>query len=169
MHVMRPLLFLLLAGCTNVGTLHAVDAGLGDPQTPPTGKSALEAWIAQGSYVAWHCETAPHPARDPSPHGMDRICSNDLLSAHAEGPYPVGAANVKELFDDDGNRRGHAVYRHILPGDDPGAWYWYEIVDGEVLADGLGDSGKPQTSCVACHSSAGPDVFGHDLVFTQVH
>jgi hypothetical protein len=99
---------------------------------------------------------------------MDRICSNDLLSAHGDGPFPLGAANVKELFHDDGSRRGYAVYRHLLAGDDPGAWYWYEILDGSVGADGLGESGKPATSCVACHSGAGPGSLGHDLVFTQV-
>jgi hypothetical protein len=74
----------------------AADARAGDPaQTPPTtGRVDLEAWIAAGHYRAWHCETAPHASRAPSPHGTDRICSNDLLSASTAGTYPVGAAAV---------------------------------------------------------------------------
>jgi hypothetical protein len=53
------LVFLPLAACTNVGTLHAVDAGLGDPQTPPTGQQALDDRLMQGSYPAWHSSAGP--------------------------------------------------------------------------------------------------------------
>src|SRR4051794_906793 len=50
-------------------------------QDPPTTSAAdVEAWLATGMYLSWHCESAPHPARIPSPHSTNRICTNDILS-----------------------------------------------------------------------------------------
>ena len=93
-------LFALGCGTNTTATADAgadtsvTDAPAGSAQLPPLGRVAVEAWIASGAYRAWHCETAPHPARMPSPHGVNRICSNDALSATASGEYPVGAAAV---------------------------------------------------------------------------
>ena len=47
--------------------------------------AALEAWLAAGSYKQWTCESAVHEARSPSPHGFNRICSNDAISPNATG------------------------------------------------------------------------------------
>ncbi len=172
---MRPrhLLLLSLLGsftsaCRDPGSVGDLDAGGGNEQLPPTGRVALTSWIADGAYKRWRCEPTPHESRDPSPHSLNRICSNDLLSAHGDGPYPVGAANVKELFGADGTLLGHAVYRRVLPAEGGAGWYWFEEYDGQLFADGLGDSGAPKTSCVGCHEGAGPSSLGHDLVFTQV-
>jgi hypothetical protein len=60
-------------------------ATTGDAQTPPTGEAAVESWLAGKMYNAWKCEPTPHAPRPPSPHGNDRICSNDLLSKHEGG------------------------------------------------------------------------------------
>jgi hypothetical protein len=136
-----------------------------DAQTPPAGPSAdVEMWLATGSYKSWHCEPAPHANRAPSPHGMNRICSNDLLSAHGAGEFPVGSAGVKEIYDGAGKTVvGYAVYRHIQAGTTGDSWYWYER-NGGVIADDVGDD-----FCVGCHSGAGRSGHsGHDLVYTQV-
>ena len=141
----------------------------GDVQTPPTISSqAITDWIATGSYLAWHCESAPHEPRDPSPHGNpNRICSNEVLSSAGAGAYPIGSANVKELYED-GHVTGHAVYVKDVAGGGE-AFLWYEAFGTDVVAFGHGDSGKPKFSCVGCHENAGPSHFGHDFVFTQVH
>lgn len=140
----------------------------GDPQTPPTiSAQAITDWIATGAYRAWHCEASPHEPRDPSPHGnQNRICSNDLLSSAGAGAYPIGSANVKEFYDG-GRITGYAAYVKDVPGEGE-AFVWYEAFGGDVAAFGHGDTGKPKSSCVGCHSAAGPDHFGHDFVFTQV-
>jgi hypothetical protein len=154
----------------------------GADQTPPQGFEAVEAWLAEGHYKNWTCEAAVHGPIMISPHGMNRICSNDLLSGHPPdgGVYPAGSAGVKELYDDAGqNIIGYAVYLHTTAGAGGDAWYWYERVpldhpaphDGNgVVADGLGDSGPAMTICVGCHSAAGIDADhpGHDFVYTQV-
>lgn len=143
----------------------------GDVQTPATGPAAdIDAWIAKGDYKTWHCETAAHTARSPSPHGGNRICSNDLLSAHTTGEYPVGAASVKELYDAANTTIvGYAMARKMSAGGGD-SWYWYEVNSG-VVANGLGKTGTPAGNiCVGCHSATGKDAMhsGHDLVYTQV-
>ena len=152
----------------------------GDAQTPAQGYAAVTAWIEGGDYLDWTCEPAPHDPRSPSPHGPNRICSNDLLSAHGAGEYPVGSASVKELYDASStNIVGYAVALHTTAGTEGGDWYWYEVVPLDsaaphgpngVVADGTGESGTPMTICVSCHAGAGSDSghSGHDMVYTQV-
>ena len=142
-----------------------------DLDVPPQGEAALDAWIATDRYQQWACEDAPHAPRAPSPHPENRICSNPLLAGVGDGdPIPLGAASVKELFDGSGNLVGHAVSIKVAAGGagDPAAMYWYEKVDGEAAADGLGDrGGVPQTVCFDCHSH-GPDAGGTEQFFTIV-
>jgi len=166
-----------LLGCSSSsdGTpASATDAVLtpSDVQTPPTGSDAdISAWLAKGDYKTWKCEPAPHDARRPSPHGKNRICSNDVLSAHGAGEFPVGAAGVKELYDSTGTKVvGHAMYRKLAVGGGE-AWYWFEKTDADgVVANGAGTAGTPKTVCVGCHEGAGSDAThsGHDQVYTQV-
>lgn len=164
-------------------------AGLAvDDQTPPQDAAAVESWLAAGSYKQWACEADIHVARDPSPHGFNRICSNDLIAANAsaETDWPKGAAAVKELYaaEDDDVPVGYAVYLKLEADSAGGAnWYWYERVplDSEaphdaqgVVADGRGESGPAQTICVGCHAAAGsdaahtPSLGGRDQVYTPV-
>ncbi len=123
-----------------------------DPQLPPTSSAAdINAWLAEGHYKSWACESAEHEAVSPSPHGFNRICSNDVLSGHAgTGEYPVGSAAVKELWDAMGGEViGYATYRHTKAGTTGDTWFWFEVVpldhpaphdeDG-VVAFGPGDS-----------------------------
>lgn len=143
----------------------------GDPQLPTvTSEAALASWIAEAHYKNWKCEAAVHDARSPSPHGKNRICSNDIASAHGNGEYPVGAASVKELYDQSGaNVSGYSVAVKVAAGGGE-AWHWYEAVGSRVLANGRGSEGPPKTVCVGCHAGAGIDAehSGHDLVYTQV-
>lgn len=153
-----------------------------DPQLPPTtGRADIEAWIAAGHYKAWHCESAAHAARSPSPHGQNRICTNNALSGNTgTGEYAVGAAAVKELFDDTGKTIvGYAVEVHTAAGNTGDTWYWYERVpqssaaphdSNGVVADGSGSSGPALNICVGCHQAAGSDANhpGHHFVYTQV-
>jgi hypothetical protein len=146
-------------------------------QTPPQGETAVKAWLAAGDYKSWHCEAAEHAARSPSPHGFNRICSNDALAA-AAAPFPQGAAAVKELWDKAGGSIiGYAVYQKLAADSAGGAaWYWYEDnpslnPPGGVVADGKGDTGNAKDVCVACHVAAGSDmahVGAGDFVYTQV-
>jgi len=154
------------------------DSSAGDAQTPPQGQAAMKAWLLEGNYKKWHCETAAHDARPPSPHGVNRICSNDLLSATAAGAnYPAESAGVKELWDMVGGKvMGYAVYLKLANDSAAGAnWYYYEDSPainpmGGVFADGVGTSGNPKTVCVGCHMATGIDAMhsGHDFVYTQV-
>ncbi|MFO0737294.1 MAG: hypothetical protein U0270_15495 [Labilithrix sp.] len=141
-----------------------------DRETPPVDSAdSLDAWLARGAYRGWRCETSAHPSRPPSGHAQNRICSNLALSEHGGGEFPVGAVSVKELFDDSGTTvTGHAVAVKVAPGAGGAAWYWYEKVDGRLIAAGTGDTGTPKTVCTRCHARAGAATFGHDMVFTQV-
>jgi len=176
----RTLVCLLLAlpllGCGDSGSTTPPD----EKQNPPiTGRLDVEAWIAKGFYKSWKCESAMHDARSPSPHGKNRICSNDKLSANTGGEYAVSAASVKELGDDTGAIVGYAVAVHVAAGKTGDTWYWYERVplsspaphdNNGVVADGKGDAGPAKTICVGCHSAAGIDMAhsGHDFVYTQL-
>ena len=139
----------------------------------------MKAWIAKADYKAWHCEAAEHASKDPSPHGVNRICSNDKLAgAGATGMFPVGSAGVKELWDKAGGAViGYAVYVKTEADSAGGAnWYWYEenptiaAPVGPVVADAFGDTGQAQSICVSCHIKAGTTfaASARDFVFTQV-
>jgi hypothetical protein len=134
----------------------------GAAQVPPTTAAALSAWLSTRAYESWHCEPAPHPARPFGAHGVNRICSNDLLAAHGAGEYPVGAASVKELYSG-GVVTAHAVAVHHRAGTTGDAWYWYEGVGPNASYQGVGIG-----ICTGCHSLAGNGRPGHDFIYTQV-
>jgi hypothetical protein len=168
------------AGCGSSGSNNA--------QVPPEGATAVESWLLAGSYKQWHCESTVHASRDPSPHGFNRICSNDVLATNAAGSaaWPSGAAAVKELFAsaDATTPVGYAVYKKKNAESAAGAnWYWYERVPLDsvaphdaagVVADGMGNSGTPMSICVGCHAAAGsdtahtPSTGGRDEVYTPI-
>jgi hypothetical protein len=156
----------------------AGEASAGTSQTPPMGETSLLAWIATGQYKQWACEPAVHASRGPSVHTpFDRVCSNNVLSAAAGdggmGPWPEGAAEVKEIYMAMGDATptgGYAVSLKTSADSAGGAnWYFYERFDGTLYADGLGTP-----LCTGCHSLAGADAFhtttvgARDFVFTPV-
>src|SRR5882762_6298866 len=56
----------------------------GDAQTPPTTNGTdVEAWLKKGDYKSWTCETAQHAQLKVSPHGFNRVCSNDIAADFA--------------------------------------------------------------------------------------
>jgi hypothetical protein len=176
------LICLTILGCSSSN-----DAS-NDPQTPPMGRAAVETWLAAGFYKSWATEPAVHASRSPSPHGFDRVFSNDLLAANATktGAWPEGVAAVKELYADGASTAiiGYAVYHKLAADSAAGAnWDWYERVpldspvphDGNgVVADGTGGSGNAKDICVGCHMAAGMDAAhtptpgGRDEVYTPV-
>lgn len=198
-HLSSALVLFVCAACGDSGTMGSGGGSEGgasgsggspaaDDQTPPQDGAAVEAWLTEGAYKSWSCESAIHAARAPSPHGFNRICSNDLIAADAadDTPWPKGAAAVKELYaaEDDAEPVGYAVYLKLEDDSAGGSnWYWYERVplDSEaphdadgVVADGNGSSGPAQTICVGCHAGAGsdaahtPSAGGRDQVYTPV-
>lgn len=178
----------LSAACGDDSDKGATRDGANVEQTPPMGRAAVEAWLSRGSYLDWHCESKPHEFRAPSPHGFNRICSNDLLSESVKGDadWPKGSAAVKELYAnaDDEEPVGFAVYLKTSADSAGGAnWYWYERVPLDhpaphdkngVVADGMGDEGPAKSICVGCHVAAGSDAAhtpssgGRDQVYTPV-
>jgi hypothetical protein len=133
-------------------------------QIPPQGQKALEAWLAAGHYKMWTCEKAiSDPRPDPmnptilGAHGRHRICSNDALLASTSGPYPAGAASVKELFDKTDEPYGFAVGVKVSAGTDMDSWYWYErigrLASLSPVADGVGN----KTCGADCHAAATRD------------
>ena len=154
------------AGCAAAGCAAPTP---GTAQAAPTGTQAdIDTWLAGGDYKSWTCESAVRDGKSPSPHGKQRVCSNTLSSTAGPGEYPIGATNVKELYDTAGaNIIGYAIEQKMEKGTGA-AWYWYERNASGLVANGYGSAGAPKTICVGCHSSAGPSTFGHDFVFTQV-
>jgi hypothetical protein len=158
------------------------DAGSGgNAQTPPIGAAAIVPWLQQGLYKSWHCETAPHTARSPSPHNIDRVCSNDVIANNATGtgPWPAGAAAVKELYSHstDTTPTGWAVYLKTHADSANGAnWYYYgALAAGGSNVDGMGTDSTVMPTCTSCHLAAGSDAAhtpssgGRDEVYTPVH
>lgn len=147
-----------------------------DPAVVPplAGQEATEAWLAEGHYLAWTCQPAPHDPIALSPHGRARACANPV--AASLGPARVDAAYVLEIFEGAAAApAGHGVQRRTLDGDDGDAWYWYmrvppasaTIHDATGLAaDGWGfGDGPAATYCTPCHRSAGNGQPGAAFVF----
>lgn len=147
----------MLAACTDEGPTTVGDP-LEDPQLPPRGSDDLLTWIEAGHYLSWSCEPEKHPPRSGSAHSANRICSNDaLVDATGDGPFPEGAAGVKEVYSGDAIAV-YAVYRKVIDGDGGDTWYWFEGGRDNVLANGEG-----HPSCTGCHGGA-----PRDFVFTVV-
>ncbi len=122
----------------------------------------MGAWLAAASYKNWKCEPTVMNARPNGAHGRNRICANDLMSSHGGGPFPVGAAAVKELYGSGNEIIGHAVSRKVTSGTGGDAWYWYELTGTSVHADGVG-----VRLCTGCHTLAA-ERGGNDFVYVQV-
>ncbi|CAN5766517.1 hypothetical protein BH11MYX2_BH11MYX2_29650 [soil metagenome] len=181
-----PFLLFVLAACGGDDGGSAGSAGT--DQMPPQGRVAVDGWLRDGAYKLWAAEPAIHEARDPSPHGFNRIYSNALLASNAAGTatWPKGVAAVKELYNSmtDTTPVGYAVYAKLQDDSADGVnWYWYERVPANneaphdahgVVADGDGTDGPPNEICVGCHMGAGidmnhtPSPGGRDFVYTPV-
>ncbi len=145
---------LSLCACTD--TPRSFGDVVTDPDLPPRGEGDIDGWIAAEHYLAWRCEPAPVDVRLGSPHRpQTRTCNNPVLATAGAGTgeLPVGAASVKEMYDDAGGIKGYGVSRKVVGGGAEG-WYWYEKIKGSVHAD---DMGPPAGSCSGCHIDAPRD------------
>ena len=182
MHFSRYFLALAIAGgaltaCGSDSTDSSPSSSAGSLQLPPTTNGTdVEAWLAKGYYEKWACETSSHPQIKVSPHGQNRICSNDAIvgfTGAIGAERPKGSAAVKELYDDNAKLVGYAVSVKLADKSDGGAnWYWYERVpltspaphDAKgVVADGPGNAGPAKGICVNCHTGAGSDADMHNV------
>ena len=166
-----------LTACGSDSTDSSTSSSAGTLQLPPTTNGTdVEAWLAKGSYKNWACETSTHPQIKVSPHGQNRVCSNDAIVGFMGGvgqERPKGSAAVKELYNDNAELVGYAVSVKLADKSDGGAnWYWYERVplsspaphDAKgVVADGTGSRDPAKKICVSCHSGAGVDADMHSV------
>lgn len=125
-------------------------------EVPPEG-TALLSFLQGNSYAQFPAESAVRAPTVPSPHGRVRVFLNTTLdqSLNANNAaHPVGSAAVKELYDATGTTRtGWAVSVKTQADSNGGqGWYWYEIINNRVIADGNGLPG-----CANCHQSSGQD------------
>ncbi len=105
------------------------------PQLPPGDVESLIAWLQEGGYEDWAAESGIHDSTGPH-FGNVRTFFNNVLVDSFEGGgavHPIGAANVKELYGPGQSIRGWAVM--VKREVDAGQWYWFEVWDGDVLAD----------------------------------
>jgi hypothetical protein len=144
--------FLAAAACGGSGPA-PVESAVPDQATP---QPAIEAWLAEGHFRGWACEERVSDPRLTGNHGRHRICSNELIVGSAEGPYPAGAASVKELFDPDDQPNGFAVGLKISDGQGPQTWYWYER-RGQDPAQAPLAQGVGIPDCAVCHQTASRD------------
>ncbi|HXU80317.1 MAG TPA: hypothetical protein VN914_02900 [Polyangia bacterium] len=162
---MRRLMFMgfLLAACNGGAAAPpdaagpAADAASLDPQLPPQGHAALEAWLAAGLYRSWTCEAAISNKRLNGAHGRHRICSNRLLVDSLDGPYPVGAASVKEMYASDDRPNGYAVGVKVAAGLGEESWYWYERTGTSPTSSPVADGVAVKICGMECHAKATRD------------
>jgi hypothetical protein len=157
------LILVLLAGCNGAASAPSdgspADAAITsvDPQLPPQGHAALEAWLAAGAYKSWTCEVGISNKRLNGAHGRHRICSNRLLIESTDGAYPVGAASVKEMYATDDRPNGYAVGIKVAPGLGEESWYWYERTGTSPTSSPVADGVGVKICGGECHAMAPRD------------
>ncbi|MCR9162985.1 MAG: hypothetical protein ACE37F_14800 [Nannocystaceae bacterium] len=105
------------------------------PQLPPGDVDSLIAWLQDGGYEDWAAESAVHDSDGPHFGNVRTFFNNVLVGSFdaSDDVHPIGSANVKELYGPGNTVRGWAVmYKREV---DDGQWYWFEVYDGDVLAD----------------------------------
>ena len=106
-----------------------------EPQLPPGDVDSLITWLQDGGYEDWAAESAVHDSDGPHFGNVRTFFNNVLVDSfeNGGGVHPIGSANVKELYGPGNSIRGWAVmYKREVDG---GQWYWFEVYDGDVLAD----------------------------------
>jgi hypothetical protein len=148
----------------------AVDAteSLDPAQVPPATSEGLDAWIANEPWKAWTCEPAPRGPRLNSPHDQVRVCENDLLTAAlaagGAGDLPVGAAAVKEMYDQ-GSVWSYTIAVRGKSGSGVDKWFWWrKVIDGSTTP-AITNQGYGDVFCSGCHVGAAA-AGGRDSIFT---
>lgn len=124
---------------------------------PTDDECSLAAWLEDERYAQWPAESQVHASAGPHFGDVRTFINtplNDSLQAQAAA-HPVGATAVKELYGDGDTVQGWAVMSKLTEEGEGGAWYWFELYQDELKADGTGVG-----VCVNCHES------GSDFVLT---
>lgn len=133
-----------------------------EDQSPPEGDTAVQEWLAGEHHRAWTCHDAIGDGSEASPHGRRLICWNDLLvSADGDGEIPVGAAAVKEIYDDNDERSGTSVLLKVAEGQGGDSFYWFERLGAFTVSDG-----RDSIGCTGCHNGAVAEG-GREMFFTR--
>lgn len=118
-------------------------------QLPPADPAAIPAWLSSGEYLGWTGESGVHPSTGPHFGGVRTYVNDALFQSLDAGAamHPMGAAVVKELYADGDTVRGWSLMVKVQADSAGGnGWYWYELYDDSVLADGTGLG-----VCTGCH------------------
>ena len=135
------------------------DTGAAQELPPIESAEVLEAWLLEGSYKTWAAESSVHPSTGP--HGgnvrtfVNAIALASLAADNAQ--HPKDSATVKELYGGGVDEIiGYAVSLKTAPeSQGGGTWYWYERINANIYADGLGVG-----LCTGCHGG------GADYILT---
>ena len=127
------------------------------PIAVPTTDGELSQFLHAGSYRSFPGEPAVHPSTGPHGGGV-RTYLNPSLQASLVGgsaQHPVGAAAVKELYDDDALIGWAVLVKVQEDGPEDQRYYWFEELNNKVVI-----SGRDKSVCTNCHSG------GVDFVLT---
>ena len=148
--VQKPITVALFSFC-----LFCSPYGLIAEEPPPVNGEAIFEWLKAGNYTGWIHESEAH--RSVGRHSVNVIAFlnellNDSLARDDGEQHPKGSSAVKELFNEENQLNGWAVYVKTDSDSKNGSnWYWYEIIgttpESYVVADGEGVG-----QCVGCHA-----------------
>lgn len=135
------------------------DTGAAQELPPIESGEVLEAWLAEGSYKNWAAESGIHPSTGPHAGNVRTFVNDVALASLAadNAEHPKDSATVKELYGGGVDEIiGYAVSLKTAPeSQGGGTWYWYERINANIFADGLGVG-----LCTGCHGG------GADYILT---
>jgi len=141
------------------GTGDTGDTGAAQELPPIESAEVLEAWLVEGSYKTWAAESGVHPSTGPHAGNVRTFVNAVALASLAadNAEHPKDSATVKELYGGGIDEIiGYAVSLKTAPeSQGGGTWYWYERIDANIFADGLGVG-----LCTNCHGG------GADYILT---
>ena len=135
------------------------DGDLGVIDGIATSAAGIRSFLRDKAYGDWRAEPAIHASTGP--HGRVRVYFNDVLATSLESDattFPLGAASVKELYDDT-TLSGYAFMLKVQESGAPEAWLWWEgfapEFEAQVYGRGIG-------GCDGCHGQ------GRDKVVSRL-
>lgn len=151
-----------MTGCDDSEASESGDEGpitmTAEGPIPDEDSDALLAWLRGGGYLDWEGESAVHDGAGPHFGDVRTYISTELFESLDSGAqaHPVRSAAVKELYGTTSEVQGWTIaVKRAEDSANGDGWYWYEIYEGSVLADGDGLG-----VCTGCHSG------GLDYVLT---
>ena len=120
----------------------------------PLNEAALIPWLETGEYTSWLAESSVHAGAGPHFGGVRTFVDACLEgSLNADAARPPGATAIKELYGAGDQLLGWAVMVKVEAGEGANTWYWFEVYQDTIYADGVGLG-----LCAGCHSG-GDDFF----------